>query len=104
MAKRYTANDTPQWLIEQLQRVNYDKLTGTEIEKAASNLNQFANISFLKRKKTKIETVWIDTNVPQSILDTISQIDWKSVSNLTQNSFEKMLQQYIATNYAGKLL
>lgn len=104
MAKRYTANDTPRWIIEQLQRVNYDKLTGTEIEKAASSLNQFANISFLKRKKSKIETVWIDTNVPQSILDTVSQIDWNAVSNLTQNNFEKMLQQYITTHYAGKLL
>lgn len=104
MAKRYTANDTPSWIVEQLQRVNYDKLTGTEIEKAASNLNQFASISFLKRKKTKIETVWIETGIPQSILDTVSQIDWSAVSTLTQNNFEKMLQQYITTNYAGKLL
>lgn len=103
MNRKYCADDVPQWIIRQFDRIDYNKVTGTEIEKVCSQLMQYARITFLSFKKSINQTKYIDCNIPQQILDTISQIDFKKINPQKEKAIEESLTKYITTSYGAVL-
>lgn len=103
MKQNYVANDVPLWILEQFNRIDFNKVSGKELEVQTSNIHRFCKLSMLPFKKTPIETKWIDQAIPQGLLDTISQIDFNKIDFNKQQSIENQLAQYISTNFKGKL-
>lgn len=103
MNRKYCADDVPHWIIRQFDRIDYNKASGTEIEKVCVQLQLYANVTFLSFKKSINQTKYVDCNIPQQILDTISQIDFKKINAQKEKAIEESLTKYITTSYGAVL-
>lgn len=101
--RRYAADDVPFWIIKEFDRIDYNKVNGTMVEHVCSELMLYARVTFLSFKKAILQTKFIDCDIPQQILDTISQVDFSKINPQKAESIHKSLSQLITTKYGGVL-